>query len=322
MPRWHNQSVAQAGPHDTLGQPAMTPRTPSISQEQRKRLLERATAAALTTAIVLGIVKLFAWWWSGSVAVLASAVDSVLDVSASLFNLLAVRYALKPPDAEHRFGHGKSEALAGLAQALLISGSGVYILLHAIERWSHPQPLAAVPLSLALLLFCLLATIALVAYQRSVVRATGSTAIAADALHYASDIASNVGTALALACAQFGFPQLDSVFGCIIAAITLYSAIKVGRESFEVLMDRELPNAARERIREIALSHVNARGLHDLRTRRSGAATQVQFHLELDGGMTVKASNDVVHEIVQQIAHEFPGADVIIHQDPVMKLVT
>jgi ferrous-iron efflux pump FieF len=295
---------------------SLSPMTSSLTVAERKRLLQRATAAALATAVVLGLVKLLAWWWSSSVAVLASAVDSVLDVSASLFNLLAVRYALTPPDAEHRFGHGKSEALAGLAQTVLIGISGVYVLLQAIERWSHPQPLAAVPLSLALLLFCLLATTALVRYQHKVVRATGSTAISADALHYASDIAANLGTALALGFAQLGFPQLDPIFGCAIAVVTLYSATKVGRDSFEVLMDRELPNPARERIREIALSHAKARGVHDLRTRRAGPATQVQFHLELDGYMTVEDSNRVVHEIVTQIAQEFPGADVIVHQDP------
>lgn len=283
---------------------------------ERERLLRWATNASVCTAIALGLCKVVAFWLSGSVAVLASLVDSALDGSASILNALAVRYAMKPADEDHRFGHGKSEALAGLAQALLIGASGGFILRHAIARMLHPQPLREVTVSLVVMSISLAATIALVLFQTNVVRKTDSTAVKADALHYVSDIGANMATILAVAMAPLGWSRLDPVFGIVIALITMYSAISIGWETFHVLMDRELPAEAQQRIRGIVLAHDKARGLHDLRTRRAGPNTLIQFHLELDGDMSLNEANHIAHEVTNALTSEFPGADVLVHQDP------
>lgn len=288
----------------------------SIAPEERERWLRWATNASVATAVSLCLCKLVAWWLSGSVSVLASLIDSALDGSASLLNALAVRYAMKPADDEHGFGHGKSEALAGMAQALLISVSGGFILQHAIHRLDAPVPLQATAISASVMGISLAATIGLVLFQSFVVKKTASSAIKADAVHYMSDIASNIATIVAVVLAPLGWLRVDPVLGIIIALITLYSALTIGMETFDILMDRELPTEAKERIRQIVLTHKHARGLHELRTRRAGPSTVIQFHLELDGQMSVTDSNNVAHEIAVLIGEEFPGADVLIHQDP------
>lgn len=284
----------------------------------RQRVLRQVTSAAVAVALTLAIAKLVAVWLSGSVALLASALDSALDASASLINALAVRYALKPADAEHRFGHGKSEALAGLAQALLISVSGAFVIQRAIGRLLHPQPLAATGPGLAVMLFALLATLGLVLLQRRAIRLTGSQAIKADALHYVSDLASNLAAILALLLAPLGYPQADGWLAIAIALATFYGALVIGWEVFQILMDHELPVDEQERIRKIALAHGEVRGLHALRTRRSGPTTLIQFHLELDAQLSLVEANRVAHEVSASLERAFPGADVLIHQDPVM----
>jgi ferrous-iron efflux pump FieF len=294
----------------------MRPVTVTIRSEERARWLRWATNASVATAVALGLSKLVAWWLSGSVSVLASMVDSALDGSASLLNALAVRYAMKPADDEHLFGHGKSEALAGLAQALLISVSGAFILQHAITRLDAPVALKSTGLSAAVMGSSLAATIALVSFQSLVVRKTGSSAIKADAVHYMSDIASNLASLVAVVLAPLGWLRVDPILGILIALITLYSALRIGVDTLDVLMDRELPAESKQRIRKIVLAHQQTRGLHELRTRRAGPSTLIQFHLELDGHMTVMESNHVAHEIASQLTDAFPGADVLIHQDP------
>jgi len=291
--------------------------TPHLSVDERKLLLLRVTSVAVLTAFVLALAKLLTWYWSGSIAVLASSIDSALDVGASLLNALAVRYAMKPADAEHRFGHGKSEAFAGLLQALLIASSAGFILHGAIERWYAPRVLQEVGISLTLMALSLTATCALVLYQHRVVQQTGSTAVKADAFHYATDIAANAATLVALAVSPLGWTKVDPGLGAVIALLTAYTALSVGWESVQVLMDRELPEIARERIRHIALHHPQARGMHDLRTRSAGPSVLIQFHLEVDPLMSVDESNHVVDQIVRELTEEFPGADVIVHQDSV-----
>jgi ferrous-iron efflux pump FieF len=281
----------------------------------RERLMRRVTNASVATALTLALAKFLGFWLCGSVALLASAVDSALDSTASLLNALAVRYALKPADDDHRFGHGKSEALAGLAQAVLICASGVFIIQHAVDRLLHPRPLVAVALGIAIMTFAMLATLALVVYQRRVVRETGSLAIQADSLHYVSDLAANLGTIVALALARFGLGQFDPWLGIAIALGTLYGALTIGWQVFHVLMDRELPADVQERIRAIALGHAEVRGLHALRTRQSGPTLLIQFHLELDPSLTLVEANRIAHEVSDLLEEVFPGADVLIHQD-------
>jgi ferrous-iron efflux pump FieF len=278
--------------------------------------LQHATHASVALAVALALAKVFAWSTTGSVSILASLVDSALDAGASIITLLAVRLSLKPADDGHRFGHGKSEALAGLAQALLIIGSAGFVAITAVDRLKHPAPLQAVPLGVAIMALSIALTALLLIYQRKVVRETGSTAIRADSLHYAGDLATNAATLLALALAEFGHGKLDPIFGIAIAASTLYGALRIGWDAFQVLMDHELPTAIQERVRSIALSHSAVAGVHDLRTRQSGATTLIQFHLEMDGGLSLLDAHRIADEVETAIQVAFPGADVVIHQDP------
>ncbi len=291
----------------------MTARSP---EQQRAHLLRLATNASVATALSLAAAKAVAWSFTGSVAVLASLVDSLMDTGASLLTALAVRYALKPADDDHRFGHGKSEALAGLAQAIFITGSAAFLIFHAIDRLLHPHRLDAVAAGIVVMGVSMVATLALVIFQRHVVRETGSAAIKVDALHFVSDLATNFGTIIALALAGFGFDRVDPVLGIAIAATTAYGALRIGLETFQVLMDRELPTEVQERIRSIVLAHGEVVGVHDLRTRQSGPTTLIQFHLEMDGQISLNDAHRISDEVETAIRKVFPGADVVIHEDP------
>lgn len=289
----------------------------AISQEHNARLLRLATYASVVTASLLIAGKLAAMLLTGSVSVMASLIDSLMDVAASLINLFAVRYSLMPADEEHRFGHGKAESLAGLAQATFIAGSALFLLLHAVDRLLNPQPLQAIDIGIAVMVFAIAATLILLGIQRYVIARTGSTAIRADSLHYFTDLLTNASIIVALALSLAGWQGLDPIFAIGIACYILYSAWQIGLDAFHQLMDRELPDADRERIRAIALGHDQVRGLHDLRTYRSGQREIVQFHLELDGDLSLHAAHAVTEAVTAAIHEAYPTADIVIRQDPV-----
>ena len=284
--------------------------------EKNATLLKRVTLASTLTALVLIALKLVTWLWTGSVSMLASLVDSAMDAIASLINLLAVRYALVPADDEHRFGHGKAESLAGLAQAAFISGSALFLLLHAVDRILHPAPVQRTTLGIAVIVFSLALTLALLTYQRYVIRHTGSVAIRADALHYATDVLSNLGVIAALLLAQFGLPIFDPILAIAIAGYILIGAWRIGRDSLDHLMDRELDDAVRERIKQLALEHTEVRGIHELRTRRAGQTSFIQLHLEMEPQLTLAEAHAIADMVEAQIRAAVPASDVIIHQDP------
>ncbi len=281
------------------------------------RLMRLATYASVTIAAILIGVKLFAWLKTGSVALLSSLVDSVLDAGASLINLVAVRHALEPADEEHRFGHGKAEALAGLGQAAFISGSAVFLVLEAAERLINPVVVDHAALGIWVMVLSITLTLGLVIFQRYVVLRTGSTAIKADSLHYKGDLLVNAGIIVALGLTmRFGWVAIDPLFAIAVALYIGYNAWEIGREAFDLLMDREFPNEQREQIVEIALSHPQVSGIHDLRTRSAGVQSFIQLHLELDPDMPLHKAHDVADEVELLIVKAFPGAEVIIHQDP------
>ena len=284
---------------------------------QTARWLRLATRASVATALVLILAKLVAALLTGSVSVLASLIDSSMDAAASIINLLAVQYSLQPPDREHRFGHGKAEPLAGLAQAAFIAGSAAFLLVHAINRLLHPQPVDAALVGVGVLLFSMGATVALLILQRQVIQRTGSTAIRADALHYATDLLSNGATLLALVLALWGWPHADPLFALGIALYILYSAGQIGYEAVQLLMDRELPPDVPARIKQIACDHLQVRGVHGVRTRRSGQTDFIQLHLVLDDHMPLVEAHRIADEIEAAIMVAYPNADVLIHQDPV-----
>ena len=283
---------------------------------QNARLLRLATYASVATASVLIAGKLAAALLTGSISVLASLVDSMMDVAASIINLLAVHYSLQPPDRDHRFGHGKAEPLAGLVQAAFIAGSAVFLIFNAVDRLMHPKPLTGEWIGIGVLLFAIVATLLLLAFQHHVIRRTQSTAIRADALHYATDLLTNGATILALGLTMLGWPLTDPVFAIGIALYIVYSASQIGYESIQLLMDHELPPEVHARIKEIARAYPEARGVHDLRTRRSGQTYFVQLHLMLDDQMTLVEAHRVADEVEAAIKAEFPNADVLIHEDP------
>ena len=283
---------------------------------QNARLLRLATYASVATASLLIAGKLAAALLTGSISVLASLVDSMMDVAASIINLLAVHYSLQPPDRDHRFGHGKAEPLAGLVQAAFIAGSAVFLIFNAVDRLMHPKPLTGEWVGIGVLLFAIVATLLLLAFQHHVIRRTQSTAIRADALHYATDLLTNGATILALGLTMLGWPLTDPVFAIGIALYIVYSASQIGYESIQLLMDHELPPEVHARIKEIARNYPLALGVHDLRTRRSGQTYFVQLHLMLDDQMTLVEAHRVADEVEAAIKAEFPNADVLIHEDP------
>lgn len=280
------------------------------------RLMRLASAAALATALTLVVAKAVAWWLSGSVSLLAGLTDSLLDGAASLINLIAVHYALQPADENHRYGHGKAEALAGLGQAVFIAISAVLVGIRGFERLQEPQDIAATGVGVAVILLSLAMTFALLLFQRHVVRVTGSTAIRADSLHYASDLLLNASILAALLLAAWGWQRADALFGIGIALYILWSALGIVRESASVLMDEELPLETSERMLQLALDVPGVLGAHDLRTRMSGTHWFVQLHLDLPASLTLQEAHDLCEAAEQAIRTEFPRAEVLVHADP------
>jgi ferrous-iron efflux pump FieF len=281
------------------------------------RLRRMATYASVAVAAVLIAVKFAAWLETGSVALLSSLVDSLLDAVASLVNLVAVRHAMSPADREHRFGHGKAEPLAVLGQSAFITGSAMLLLAEAVRRLIWPVPVENPPAGIAVMIFSIAVTIALVLYQRYVVRRTGSIAITADELHYRSDLVLNTSVIAALLLGSvLDFPLLDPLFGAAIGIWIVYSAVRLARLSLFQLMDHELPDEEREKIRAIAQSHPDVAAAHDLRTRVAGPTAFIQIHIEMDGGLSLIRAHEISDEVEAELRAAYPHAEVMIHQDP------
>ncbi len=279
-------------------------------------LMRRAAIASLSVAAFLVAIKCFAYFTSGSVSVLASLADSALDLFASALNFVAIRSALTPADEEHRFGHGKAEPLAGLAQGAFIAGSATFLLIQSVTRLFDPQPVEQEWIAFAVMLVAIVCTLGLVGYQRYVVQRTGSIAVGADQMHYISDLATNLGVIIALGLVwSFGWQAADPIIAIVVAGILVWSAWSVFHQSYDQLMDRELPDAERDRIAAIVLRHPDVRSFHDLRTRAAGVHTFIQCHIELDPGMSLVRAHEVSDEIERQLCAVFPKAEVIIHQD-------
>lgn len=281
------------------------------------RLMRLATYASVGVAATLITVKVAALYATGAAVILATLVDSILDGAASLLNLFAVRHSLQPADEHHRFGHGKAEALAGLGQAAFIGGSAVFLGFESVQRILDPQPVMQSTIGIAVTLFALVLTIALVTFQRYVSRASGSVAVSADALHYASDVALNLGVMAGLVMSgRFGLIFADPLIALAIAGWIGYSAVQIFRTSYDQIMDRELPDEDRNKVREIALAHKEVIAIHDVRSRLAGTTPFIQLHLEMQPDMTLHAAHLVADEVEAKVKEAFPGAEVIIHQDP------
>lgn len=288
-----------------------------LSKAERAWLLKSATYASVLVACSLVVGKVWAWQATDSVSILSSLADSVLDVLASLLTFWAIRYSLEPPDREHRFGHGKSEGLAALLQALIICGSGVFVCYEAIQRLMAPVPITKAGAGIAVLVVSTLATVALVFYQHYVKRKTGSLAISADAMHYKTDVLVNVVVAGAVfGSAMTGLRWLDPLVGGAVALYLVLGAWSIAMHSLDVLLDKEIPEADRRRIRDIAKAHPEVLGFHDLRTRFSGSGYIVQFHLELDAGTSLHDTHEILDQVEAEIWKVYPDCEIIIHPDP------
>ncbi|MBT3437027.1 MAG: cation diffusion facilitator family transporter [Oceanospirillaceae bacterium] len=281
------------------------------------QLLKTATWASVLVALGLIMLKTWAWENTQSVSLLASLIDSLMDSAAALINFFAVRYAMAPADKEHRFGHGKAEALAGLGQALLIALSVVWLLSQTLGRLVQPQALQDASTGIGVMLASMVITAMLVLFQRWVVRRTQSTAIAADSLHYTSDLLMNLGVIIALILTQAGYYGADPYLALIIGAYVLYSAWGIARNAFHLLLDHELSDEQRQTITDLALAQPQVLGMHDLRSRQSGHMQFIQLHLELQDDMRLIQAHCVADAVESRIMTAFPHADVIIHLDPV-----
>ncbi|MFC0139991.1 CDF family cation-efflux transporter FieF [Erwinia mallotivora] len=254
--------------------------------------------------------------YTGSVSLLAALVDSLVDIAASLTNLFVVRYSLQPADEEHTFGHGKAESLAALAQSMFISGSALFLFLTGLQHMATPNEMHAPLVGIVVTLIALFSTLMLVTFQRWVVRRTRSQAIRADMLHYQSDVIMNGAILLALALSWYGFKRADALFALGIGVWILYSALRMGYEAVQSLLDRALPEADQQEIKNIVSNWPGVQGVHDIRTRQSGPTRFIQLHLELDDHLPLFQAHRIAEDVEQALLRGFPGADITIHQDP------
>ncbi|MDG6327359.1 cation diffusion facilitator family transporter [Glaesserella parasuis] len=285
-------------------------------EKQYNQYVKRAANFAVIVAATLIIAKAFAWWQTGSMAILAAMTDSLVDLFASLTNMLVLRFALQPADDDHTFGHGKAESLAALAQSAFITGSATFLLLQGIQRLTEPQLVQSSELGVAISLFSIVLTAALVWYQKKVVKLTQSPAIEADSLHYQTDLYMNATILVAMILNIYGVVYADAVFAIGIALYILFNAAKMCWEAVQSLLDKALPQEEVDQIWAIALQHPRIIGIHDVKTRRAGAIRFIQLHLELDDHLPLVIAHDITDSLEQKILAVFPHSEVIIHQEP------
>ena len=288
-----------------------------MSTEDRSSLTARAALASIAMAIFLIGLKSWAAFQTSSMPMLGSLADSTLDLVASLVVLLGVRVAAQPADREHRFGHGKAEALAALMQVIIITISALFIGYRSIQRLIGGAETSDAELGIGVSLVAIALTFALVAYQRHVVRKTGSVAIATDRLHYASDLMLNASVIVALAVDQYaGIVGADAVFGLLFALWLLWGAWTSSSHALNQLMDREWPDEKRETFLAAARDFPELQGLHDLRTRTSGTHDFVQFHVWVPANWTVREAHDRLDRVEEELQQRFPNTEILIHVDP------
>ena len=285
--------------------------------ENSARLMRLASYASVGVAGTLIVAKFSAWVVTDSVSLLSTLIDSVLDAAASVVNLLAVRHALQPADEEHRFGHGKAEPIAGLAQAAFIAGSAVFLLIQAGERILFPKAIAHASIGYIVMVFSIALTVCLVIFQRYVIKRSGSLVISADSLHYQGDVLINASVLLSIFLAsEMEIVYADPVFAAAIAGYILYSAWQIGQSALNMLMDRELPDEDRARIEVLVRGQDGVKGLHDLRTRASGTDVFIQMHVEMDADLPLREAHKIGDAVELEVGKAFPNAEVIVHQDP------
>lgn len=292
---------------------------PQTGQPQsfKPHLAILAGTASIATVIFLILIKLYATVENGSASVLASLIDSVSDASASLITYLAIRFSLKPADADHRFGHGKVEGLAALFQAAFIGGAGVFLLLESLRRFAAVAPPDDSTLAIAIMAVSAVISAALVMIQRYTLRHAPSLAVEADSTHYFMDILINVGVILILLALRSGAPHwVDPAFAILVACYLGVTVWKISCKGLDMLLDRELPDATRQDIARKILAQPGVLGMHDLRTRTSGMRMFISFDMELNPDLSLSAAHDIVRAVEHALFADYPNADILIHPDP------
>ena len=281
------------------------------------RLMRWASIASMSVATVLVAAKTGAWLVTDSVSMLSSLIDSSLDLVSSLITFIAIRAALTPADADHRFGHGKAEALAGVAQAGFIAASAGGLLLTVADRFLHPRPVQQEMVGAVVSAIAIVLTFGLMLFQGHVVRRTGSLAVTADRAHYTTDFVTNIAVGIGIwLSSRLAEPMIDLAVAVGVAFYLGSGAWHIGRHAIDVLMDRELPNEDRRRILEIVRRHPGVRSVHDLRTRSSGLNQFIQLHLVLHPTMSLGRAHVISDSVEAAIREAFPQAEVIVHIDP------
>lgn len=289
----------------------------TLSVQREKKLVTLATQGAVVVATILILCKLYAWVCTNAISLQASLVDSLLDLGASLVNMVAIRQALKPADAEHRFGHGKAEAIAGLAQSMFIIGSALWLLLEAFQRIYVAHVVEQSSIGSVVMIFATALTAVLIVFQQYVVKKTNSLVVRADSLHYKTDLLTNIAVLVSLnLTAYFSIWWIDAVIGAGIAFYIFLASFDIVKHSLDVLMDKELDDEVRETITALALSHEHVLGIHELKTRSAGHMTFIQLHLDLQGSMSLREAHVISDKVEHEIRQHFPHSEIIIHQDP------
>ena len=282
------------------------------------KLRKWACIASLSVAVILIATKMVAYLITDSVSLMTSLMDSTFDAMASSITLVSVIYASAPADKNHRFGHGKLEALSALGQALFVLGSAGYLFYESIHRFIHPHPVKEAVIGIGVMILSIALTSALIAFQLYVIKRTKSVAISGDNLHYKSDLIMNISVIVALILSSYSsWPYFDPLFAMFISLFLLYSVWKLGKASFSILLDAEMPESDRTKIEKLVLANPDVCAVHDLRTRSSGYQDFIEFHLELDGNLRLTEAHSITEEVELAIYKEFPKVEILIHQEPV-----
>ena len=289
------------------------------SLQRYKKLVLLAGAASVCTAVLFILIKLTVWIMSASTVIFASLTDSIFDLLASLVNLLALKFSLAPPDKEHRFGHHKSQALASLAQAAFIGGSAVLLVVHGVERCINPEPVHHLDLAIIVSIVSIVITIFLVLFQTYVFKTNYSEAIAADRLHYLSDVTLNIGVMVALFLSYYGYDWADGLFAALIGIFIFKGAYEIGMHAIETLLDKNLdPKSVTKILRRINEAQ-GVKSCHDLKAHRAGPMVYIQGHLVMDANLSLEKAHEITDSVENNIRQDFPEAEIILHMEPDVK---
>jgi ferrous-iron efflux pump FieF len=288
-----------------------------LDSKQVNRLNHLAVIASVLLSSALSLLKLFAALYTGSLAVLSSLIDSLSDVFSSLISFAAVKVSTQPASQKHRYGYGKAEALSAFFQSLFVAASGIYVIYEGVKRFIDPPESIETGLGIVVMCISLAATVILIMFQKYVVRKTNSLAVSADSLHYVVDVATNSSIILSLVSVKlFDIYWFDTLAAVFVSGYLLWNAYKLACDAISMLLDRELDHGIREDIESMVKKCDLVKGIHDLRTRDLGGTYIFEFHLELDGNLSLYKAHEFTDKVEHKIKEKYPSAQVIIHQDP------